>query len=135
MFLLSPQPLGAKTLRVNIVLPLVHKTSNTLLHVTFLPKTEKTTQALSVHRTGTFCIYIECLLVICLKVTTIKEERKKGQSLEYWFEQTMESEDASDEEASHCNPPKMDLTNNQYLEVISMFNRTPAQKRFHYGCH
>ena len=32
----------------------------------------------------------------------------------------MESEDASDEEASHCNPPKTDLTNNQYLEAISM---------------
>ena len=32
----------------------------------------------------------------------------------------MESEDASDEEASHCNPPKMDLTNNQHLEAISM---------------
>ena len=32
----------------------------------------------------------------------------------------MESEDASDEEASHCNPPKTDLTNNQCLEAISM---------------
>ena len=32
----------------------------------------------------------------------------------------MESEDASDEEASCCNPPKMDLTNNQQLEAISM---------------
>ena len=36
----------------------------------------------------------------------------------------MESEDASDEEASHCNPPKTDLTNNQCLEVISMLLMT-----------
>ena len=44
------------------VLPLVHKTCNTSLHVTFLlgriPKPEKTTQAISVHRKGTFCLYI-----------------------------------------------------------------------------
>ena len=32
----------------------------------------------------------------------------------------MESEDASNEEASHCNQPKMDLTNSQCLEGISM---------------
>ena len=62
------------------LLPLVHKTCNTLRHVTFLlgqiPKLEKTTQALSVHRKGTFCIYIECLIVICLQVTTIKRGEK-----------------------------------------------------------
>ena len=39
----------------------------------------------------------------------------------------MESEDASDEEASHCNPPKMDLTNNQCLEVISMLLMTATE--------
>ena len=32
----------------------------------------------------------------------------------------MESEDASNEEASHCNTPQKDLANNQHLEVISM---------------
>ena len=50
----------------------------------------------------------------------MKRGEKKGQSLEYQFEWMMESEDASDEEASHCNPPKTDLTNNQCLEAISM---------------
>ena len=64
-----------------ILLPLVYKTCKTLLHITFLLgqilKPEKTTQALSVHRKGTFCIYIECLIVICSKVTTIKRGEKK----------------------------------------------------------
>ena len=64
-----------------VSLPLVHKTCNTLLHVTFLlgqiPKLEKTTQALSVHRKGNFCVYIECLIVIYSKVTTIKRGEKK----------------------------------------------------------
>ena len=45
----------------------------------------------------------------------------------------MESEDASDEEASHCNPPKMDLTNNQH--VADDCNRRLSQKRFHHGSH
>ena len=40
--------------------------------------------------------------------------------MEYQFEWTIESEDASEKEASHCNPPKTDLTNNQCLEAISM---------------
>ena len=39
----------------------------------------------------------------------------------------MESEDASDKEASHCNPPKMDLSNNQHLEVISMLLMTTTE--------
>ena len=36
----------------------------------------------------------------------------------------MESGDA---EASHCNPPKTDLTNNQHLEVISMLLMTATE--------
>ena len=39
----------------------------------------------------------------------------------------MESEDASGEEAPHCNPPKTDLTNNQRLEEISMLLMTPTE--------
>ena len=39
----------------------------------------------------------------------------------------MESEDASDEEASHHDPPKMDLSNNQCLDVISMLLMTATE--------
>ena len=58
----------------------------------------------------------------------------------------MESEDASNEEASNCNPPKMDLTNNQCLEAISMLLMTATEdclkrgsvmavaKRFNMAC-
>ena len=39
----------------------------------------------------------------------------------------MESEDASDEEASCCHPPKTDLSNNQCLEAISMLLMTTTE--------
>ena len=84
-------------------------------------KTEKkTTQALSVHGKGTFDIYNECLIVICLHVTTIKRWGGKCQSLEYLFELMMEFGDASNEEASCHDLNKMDLSNDQCLEAISM---------------
>ena len=45
----------------------------------------------------------------------------------------MESEDASNEEAPHCNPPKMDLTNNQSLEAISMLLMTTTEDHLKRG--
>ena len=45
----------------------------------------------------------------------------------------MESEYASDEEPSHCNPPKTDLTNNQCLEVISMLLMTEREDHLKRG--
>ena len=45
----------------------------------------------------------------------------------------MESEDASNEEASHCNAPKMDLTNNQCLEAISMLLMTTTEDHLKRG--
>ena len=42
-----------------------------------ISKLGKTTQALSVYRKGTFCIYIKCLIVIFWKVT-IERRFKKG---------------------------------------------------------
>ena len=46
----------------------------------------------------------------------------------------MESEDASNEEASQCNPPKIDLSNNLCLEVISMLLMTTTEHRLKRGC-
>ena len=40
-------------------------------------ETRKKTQAISVHRKGTFHVYNECLIVICLQVTTMKRQEKK----------------------------------------------------------
>ena len=45
----------------------------------------------------------------------------------------MESEDASDKEASCCNQPKMDLTNNQHLEAISMLLMTATEDHLKRG--
>ena len=45
----------------------------------------------------------------------------------------MESEDASDKEASHHDPPKMDLSNNQHLEVISMLLMTTTEDHLKRG--
>ena len=45
----------------------------------------------------------------------------------------MESEDASNEEASHCNLPKTDLLNNQLLEAISMLLMTATEDHLKRG--
>ena len=45
----------------------------------------------------------------------------------------MESEDTSDEEASCCDPPKKDLSNNQLLEVISMLLMTATEDHLKRG--
>ena len=69
---------------------------------------------------GTFCIYMKCLIVICSKVTIKRRRGEQGQNLVCWFEQMMESGDASNEEAPTTNPRKKDLTKSEWLEVISM---------------
>ena len=49
-----------------------------------------------------------------------KEEAKKGPSLAYWFQQTMESADTSEKEAPPSNPKRKDITSYVWLKVISM---------------
>ena len=60
------------------------------------------------------------LIVICSKDMVKEEVKKQGQSLVCWFEQTMESGDASNEEASLVTKKRKDLSRNAWLEVISM---------------
>ena len=50
----------------------------------------------------------------------VKRRSKKGPSLVYWFQQSIESGDASNEEAPPCNPKRKDLTQKEWLNVISM---------------
>ena len=45
----------------------------------------------------------------------------------------MEFGDASDEEASSHDPPKMDLSNNQHLEAISMLLMTTMEDHLKRG--
>ena len=88
---------------VNLVLRLVRNSSYTSFNIeNFLGEFEnriKSTQALSVYRTGTFRVYIKCLIVASSKVTIERRSRKKGHSLSYQFERYMEFGDASDAEA------------------------------------
>ena len=81
---------------------------------------KKTAQALSVHRKGTFCVYIKCLIVISWKVTIQRRGLEKGHTLAYWFEQRMELGDASDKEASPPCPRKREMSKNMWLQMISM---------------
>ena len=57
---------------------------------------------------------------ICSKVTVERRGEKKGPSLAYWFQQSMESGDASNEEAPPCDPKRKDLTQKEWSKVISM---------------
>ena len=51
----------------------------------------------------------------------LKEEaEKKGPSLVYWFQQSMESGDASDEEAPPCDPKSNNPTQKERSKAISM---------------
>ena len=105
-------------------------------------KTEKTTQALSVHEKGTFCIYIECLIASYDQ----NKKSKKSQSLAFWFEQMMEFLDASDEEASPTNPKKREMLKNACHQIVSMLQAmetsdclcqgsvTSITKRFSMAC-
>ena len=45
---------------------------------------------------------------------------KKGPSLVYWFQQSMESGDASSNEAPPCDPKSNNLMQKEQLKVISM---------------
>ena len=63
-------------------------------------------------------IYIKCLIVVSLKVLAIKRSGKKGRTLVYWFEQTMEYTGASNKEAAPTNMKWKDLTKSQWLEAI-----------------
>ena len=51
----------------------------------------------------------------------LKEEvRKKGPCLACWFQQSIESGDASSEEAPPCDPKRKDLTQKEQSKAISM---------------
>ena len=64
-----------------LLLPLLHNTHNTSFYTKNLPqqisKPEKTTQALSVYRKGTFHVYIKWLIVISWKVMIKKRGLEK----------------------------------------------------------
>ena len=49
-----------------------------------------------------------------------KEEEKKGPSLVYRFQQSMESGDASDKEAPPCDPKSNNLMKKEWSQAISM---------------
>ena len=53
---------------------------------------------------------------------------KKGASLAYWFQQSMESGDTSDEEAPPSNPKRKDLMQKEWLKVISMLVMKTEEK-------
>ena len=65
----------------NTLLPLVRNNSYTSFDIKNFPrrirKPEKSTQALSVYRKGTFRVYIKCLIVASSKVTIKRRGRKK----------------------------------------------------------
>ena len=94
------------------VLPLALKTCDESLPVTFLlgqiQKLKKTTWALSKYYWCTFHVYNECLIVIYWKVM-VKIRGKKGPIFAYWFQQSMESGDASNEEPPPSNSKRKDL--------------------------
>ena len=85
-----------------------------------ISKLEKTTQALSVYRKGTFHAYIKCLIVISWKVTIKRKGLEKGHTLAYWFEQTMELGDAVDNEAPPPCPRKREMLKYSHLQMIAM---------------
>ena len=49
-----------------------------------------------------------------------KKRGKKGPSLAYWFEQSMESRDSTDEEAPPSNPNRKDLMRKEWSKAVSM---------------
>ena len=111
-------------MEVYYVLSLVLKNRKTLVVITFPPgcilEPEIITQSLSVPFKGTFCVYIECLIVISSKITIDRKSRKLRLSLACWFEQMMELEDAFFKEAPTTNRRMMELSKNELLEVFSM---------------
>ena len=67
-----------------------------------------------------FCIYNECLIVICSRVTVKRRSGKKDPSWACWFQQSVESGDTSDEEAPPCDPKSNALMQKEQLKAISM---------------
>ena len=60
------------------------------------------------------------MIVVWSKVTVERRGGKKGPSLVYQFQQSMESEDACDEEAPPCDPKSNNLMRKEHLKAISM---------------
>ena len=67
------------------------------------------------------------------KVIAIKRSEKKGRTLAYRFERTMEATGASNEEAPPSNVRKKDLTKSQRLEAISILTVKYIDGRFERG--
>ena len=65
-------------------------------------------------------MYNECLIAISSKGMVERRSVKKGHSLVCWFEQMMESGDASDKEAPSPNLKKRELMRSVQLQMISM---------------
>ena len=114
----------ASTATPSIILPLVRNNSYTSFDIKNFPrrirKPEKSTQALSVYRKGTFRVYIKCLIVASSKVTIKRRGRKKGHCLSYRFERYMEFGDASVKEALPAHPNKKDLTKSLRMQIVLM---------------
>ena len=49
-----------------------------------------------------------------------RRSEKKGPSLAYWFQRSIESGDTSNKKAPHCDPKRKDLTQKEWLNAISM---------------
>ena len=60
------------------------------------------------------------LLLFGEKLRSKEEAEKKGPSLVYQFQQSMESGDASDEEAPPCDPKSNNLMQRELSKAISM---------------
>ena len=60
---------------------------------------------------------LDCRLV---ESCSRKKRQKKGPSLVYWFQQSMESGDASNKEAPPCDPKSNKLMQKEQSKVISM---------------
>ena len=54
------------------------------------------------------------------KLRSKEEAEKKGPSLVYWFQRSMESGDASDEEAPPCDPKSNNQTKKERSKAIFM---------------
>ena len=54
------------------------------------------------------------------KVMVERRGRKKGPSLVYWFQRSMESGDACDKEAPPCDPKSNNLMQEEQSKAISM---------------
>ena len=65
-------------------------------------------------------MYNECWIVIWSKVTVERRSEKRGPSLVYQFQHSVESGDASDEEAPPCDPKSNNLIQKEWLKAINM---------------